>query len=314
MVDVQDPFGQILRGGVPSLPFTEKNQYGQYTPLPAGTAYIGTVAEEVDLVEAREMNDDGSQGAVKLGRNNQPIMQAVITLENVHVITSGQPVPIKDPADPQDDGRRRIYGKPGIQKALSQEMRSKGLSSFGIGTTFTIKSTGVTPNPRGGTPGQTYEIQLTNVQPRGANPFAAVTAPPEQEQWAPSAPGGYVPPVQQAPAAPQQQFANPAVPAFPGQVVPAAAPQQPAFTPPPAPAGVNFDALFAQNAAPAAPAPVGIPVTPELIAQVQQAVTQSGLPLAQVITGMATFAQQQAGTPDPTLESRLTEALSSGQF
>jgi hypothetical protein len=189
--------------------------------------------------------------------NGDPMMQILVDLQT------------DQRADPNDDGERTLYvASKHMKRAISDAIRAAGASDLLPGGVLTVQYVGNDPaskNPQN--PAKLYSAQYTAPTSAFAQQPAAAA------------------PVPQPAAAPQQQYVDPAQPAFAGQVIPQ--PQAPAPVPS-APQPVQ------QQPAPAAPGVGGLTV--EQLAQVGQ-LRAAGIPDATIATAVGTTAEVLAAIP-----------------
>jgi hypothetical protein len=221
-------------GGSKSISFVTKDEYGRNVDLPIGTFFEGTVVGTPRVTQQRDFDTQQP----KFYDDGNPMMQLVVMLQTQ----------LHD--DSEDDGRRGLYVKGQMLRALQDEMRDKGVKQFGEGSYLRVTHTGLKPSQRGN-PQKLYEISLqaTPITDPQANALLAGGQPqqpvqqqgqyvnPQAGQWAaPQPPAAapaqqapvqqYQPPVQQAPQVPAGAAAVQAV--IPGAVEVPAQQQAPA--------------------------------------------------------------------------------------
>lgn len=304
-----DAWDLLGGGGLKTLPFNTKDQYGQNQSAPVGTSFIGRVAENV--VASQVTNYDTKEP--EFWADGRPKMQVSVVLDTN----------LRD--DEEDDGRRSFYFKNQGFRALQDEMKRVGVKMFGIGTVIQITLVDLKMIPQK-SPQKIYAVTLSEIQPFGIEqatataqaiapadqPYPPVAAPPVPPQPA------YVAP--QAPAPPQQQYVAPAQPTFPGPVVPAAPPVPTLPPQAPAPAAPAQDAPPAAPPAPQAPpapaAPPAAPAAPAVPAGQQlldaavasyHTVTASGIDPQTAIAAVAA----QVAPGDTAFQAALTAAVGS---
>jgi hypothetical protein len=322
--NADDPFAFINGGnGARAIKFTDKDQYGNTSPVPLGTAYTGVLRENPAIVPQYKF---GTQEVDTYADGNEK-KQVRLTLEQVMVsrpdLNGGQWTDVRvlntgEDGDDEDEGVRALYVKDQSKQALADAAKAAGVRSYGIGTRVIIRFIDQKPSQKGN-PQKIYAMELSEIQPYVADATLA-----HEQQMAQAGAGGQW--AQNAPADPSQgaptQFVTPAQPAFAGQVVPVqqapAAPQQVAYQPPAAPQqlpntgaqlpqvpqqvapsqGVDYAALGAQireqatqPVAPAAPqgpvAPAGVGIDyANAVAQLRQVLALK-VPRAEAIKGVA---------------------------
>lgn len=240
-------WGMISGSRTPSLSFSTEQPEGSgnWVDKGIGTSYTGLLAEAVQQVQVT----DFTTKQPRTYPDGNPIYDLLMILDTDY----------RDPANPEDQGRRALRFGQGPRKALQEEMKRLNIKKFGLGTRITLTHVGYQPNPKGGRSTKTYSVSIEPTQyvpvaeRQTEQALAAANMPPQggaQQQWAQA-------PQQYAQPAPQQQYVQPANPAFPGQVVPQQAPAQ--VSPLIAQQVANLQALQAQvpppqQAAPQAPA------------------------------------------------------------
>lgn len=314
-----DPFAFINGGsGARAIKFTDKDQYGNQTPVPLGTAYTGVLRENPTIVDQLKF---GTQ-EVDTYSDGNPKKQVRLTLENVMVsrpdLNGGQWTDVRalntgEDGDDEDEGVRALYVKDQMKQALADAGKAAGVKSYGIGTRVIVRFIDQKPSSKGN-PQKIYALELSEIQPY----VATATLQHEQQMaqagagWAQSAPvdpsqgapqqvtGQYFPPQAPMQAAPQVPAGVlPGVPVqqppAPPQQLPNTGAQLPQVPQQAAPQGVDFAALGAQlreqATAPAAPVVQQAPQAPvadlsNAVAQLRQ-VLALNVPRAEAIKGVA---------------------------
>lgn len=133
----QDPNDFLMGGGVPSASF-----------LRIGDGVQGTITEPPTLQQQR----DFTSGEPKVWDNGDPMMQMVVTLQ-----TDQYDEKIED-----DDGRRRIYVKNAMKKAVADAVRKAGAKKLDVGGVLSVRYTadGV-PARKGVNPPKLYAAVYT---------------------------------------------------------------------------------------------------------------------------------------------------------
>lgn len=87
-----------------------------------------------------EQQKDFTTGDLKFWDDGKPQMQLVVTLATAE----------RDPANPDDDGARRVYVKGQMKTAVAQAVRAAGASGLEVGgvLSVTYSADGVAKNPR----------------------------------------------------------------------------------------------------------------------------------------------------------------------
>ncbi|GEM_PF-4196668 len=115
----------LMGGGVPSAKF------------PAiGATVTGRITERPTVEQQR----DYTTGELKFWDDGKAQMQLVVTLATSE----------RDPANPEDDGARRLYVKGQLKNAVAQAVRAAGARGLEDGGTLTVTYShdGVAKNPR----------------------------------------------------------------------------------------------------------------------------------------------------------------------
>jgi hypothetical protein len=112
----QDPDAFLMGGGVPSASF-----------LHIGDGVAGTITESPTLQQQR----DFTSGEPKVWDDGNPMMQLVVTLQ-----TDQYDEKIED-----DDGRRRIYVKNAMKKAIADAVRKAGAKKLDVGGVLSVRYT-----------------------------------------------------------------------------------------------------------------------------------------------------------------------------
>ncbi|MFG2618049.1 hypothetical protein ACGFXC_10515 [Streptomyces sp. NPDC048507] len=136
-VDLGNADDFLMEGGVGSAKF-----------LNVGDDISGTISEKPFVQQQRDFDtekpafwDDGT-----------PKKQVVVTLQT----------DLRDPADPDDDGRRRLYLRANMKKAVQQAVKAAGAKGLAEGGTLSVRYTGDGPktNPKYNAP-KLYEAKYT---------------------------------------------------------------------------------------------------------------------------------------------------------
>jgi hypothetical protein len=216
-----DPWGIANGRSIPSFKFSNKDQYGNQTSVPVGTSYIGRLAENVTSKQARNFDTQEPEYWDEAKTQAKWQIEAIFDTN------------YRDPAEQEDDGKRRYFFSNQSLRALQDEMRRLGIQRFGVGTVVQITLVDMKATQRG-FPQKIYAVTLSEVQPfvsdeeqQTQQAMAAPVAPGAQQQWA--QPAAAAPPVQQAPVQAVQQAPVQAAP--PVQQAPATPPAAPAAPP-----------------------------------------------------------------------------------
>jgi len=130
-----DPDSFLMGGGVPSASF-----------LKIGRSVTGTITEKPQVQQQRDMNT----GNPKVWEDGNPMLQLVVTLQ-----TDEHDADIED-----DDGRRRIYLKSNMKRAVSDAVRKAKANGLEVGGKLTVTYTGDgEPTKRGFNPPKLYDAE-----------------------------------------------------------------------------------------------------------------------------------------------------------
>jgi hypothetical protein len=159
-------------GGAPSAAF----------PTP-GTKVGGTITETPTVQQQRDLD-----GKPKFWDDGNPQMHLVVTIQTEQ----------RDPSNPDDDGKRRLFVKGQLKNAVADAVRAAGAPGLQVGGTLDVAYThdGV-PSQRGYSAPKQYKARYT---PAAAN---FLHSAPADDPWATSAPSAAAAPVAQP--APAQQ-------------------------------------------------------------------------------------------------------------
>lgn len=115
----------LMGGGVTSAKFPT-----------IGTTVGGRITERPTV----EQQKDFTTGEAKFWDDGKPQMQLVVTLATNEI----------DPANPDDDGSRRVYVKGQMKNAVAQAVRTAGARGLEVGgiLSVTYSADGVAKNPR----------------------------------------------------------------------------------------------------------------------------------------------------------------------
>lgn len=234
-----DAVTKLLNGGAPAWKF---ENYGD--------THTGVITEF-----SAQQQTDFDDGSPKVFANGDPMMQIVIDVDTQQRL------------DAEDDGKRRVYVKSNMLKALSKACRDAGVKSIEAGGQLTVTYVGDGERSGGkkGNPPKLYAVQY--VPPATAQaaavlgvqqPVGQFVQPPAQHDHGQAVQPTYAQQVQ-APQ-PVQQYAQPAHihPVAPAQ--PATVPAHPYPTQAPA---APVQAPPVQQAAPVGVAAPLTPGTPE---------------------------------------------------
>lgn len=186
----------LMGGGVTSAKFPT-----------IGTTVAGRITERPTVEQQR----DYTTGELKFWDDGKPQMQMVVTLATAE----------RDPANPDDDGARRIYVKGQMKNAVAQAVRASGARGLEVGgvLSVTYSGDGERKNPRFNAPKNFTAVYTpaATAELNTPDPAQAYAAP--APQYGATAPQGLTP---QQYAAAQQ---NPATAALlQQQAAPAAQP------------------------------------------------------------------------------------------
>ena len=127
-----------------------------------GTTVTGRITQEPTV----EQQKDFTTGEAKFYDDGKPQMQLVVTLATQE----------RDPANPDDDGTRRLYVKGQMKAAVSQAVRAAGAPYLQVGgvLTVTYSRDGERKNPRFNAP-KNFDAQYI---PAAAAELHATPPPP----------------------------------------------------------------------------------------------------------------------------------------
>lgn len=127
----------LMGGGVTSAKF----------PV-IGTTISGRITERPTV----EQQKDFTTGEPKFWEDGKPQMQLVVTLATNEI----------DPANPDDDGSRRVYVKGQMKNAVAQAVRTAGARGLEVGgiLSVTYSMDGIAKNPRFNAP-KNFTAQYT---------------------------------------------------------------------------------------------------------------------------------------------------------
>jgi hypothetical protein len=143
---------------------------------PVGTTVMGIITDAV-----KRQKTDPKDGSPKTFPDGNPQMQVVITIKTT----------LRDPADPDDEGLRRLYASGSMQKAIGQALvkaKAPGLEQGGV---IAVKFTGlgVASGPAMNPP----KLYSATYQPPKNAPLVVDDAPPAQQQAAQTSPAATSP-------------------------------------------------------------------------------------------------------------------------
>jgi hypothetical protein len=137
-----DPNAFLMGGGIASAKFKE-----------IGDTVKGVIADQPEL----RQQTDFKTGAPKFWNDGKPMMQLVVTLSTDE----------RDPADPEDDGSRRVYIKGKLQQAVAQAVRKAGAKGLEVGGTLQVSYVGNdAPKVRGEDGAKLYTAEYTSAAPQ----------------------------------------------------------------------------------------------------------------------------------------------------
>lgn len=142
-----------------------------------GTRQGGTLIEPAPFTQQQR---DLATSQPKFWDNGDPMQQLVVTMQTDE----------RDPANPEDDGVRRLYVKGQMQKAVAQAVRRAGARGLNVGGELWVDFVGQEePKARGFNGAKVYAAEY-----HAPNPSAAFLAKPEAAQAQPApTPGAYAP-------------------------------------------------------------------------------------------------------------------------
>lgn len=95
---------------------------------PVGTTVMGIITDAV-----KRQKTDPKDGSPKTFSDGNPQMQVVITIKTT----------LRDPADPDDEGLRRLYASGSMQKAIGQAIQKAKAEGLEQGGVIAVKFTGL---------------------------------------------------------------------------------------------------------------------------------------------------------------------------
>ncbi|MFD6531550.1 hypothetical protein [Streptomyces sp. NPDC060184] len=164
-------------GGAPSAAF----------PTP-GTIVGGTITETPVVQQQRDLKD----GSPKFWSDGNPMMQMVVTVQTEQ----------RDPGNPDDDGKRRLFVKGQMKNAIADAVRAAGAPGLQVGGVLEVAYThDGQVTQRGFNAPKQYSARYTAASP--ANAFLgspAGSAPSVPDPWATQAAPTAAPTPQPTPA------------------------------------------------------------------------------------------------------------------
>lgn len=138
-----------------------------------GTSVTGRITEPPVLRQQTRFEDNSPL----FWEDGTPRMQLVVTLATEQ----------RDPADPKDDGRRRVYVKGAMQKAVRTAVQASGAPDLQVGGTLTVTFTGY-GEPKGNLPAPkaysaTYIPAPAAPVVQAPQGWGAMPQAPQAEDW-----------------------------------------------------------------------------------------------------------------------------------
>lgn len=141
-----------------------------------GTTLSGTITAPPEMSQQRDMKT----GDLKVWPDGNPMMQMVLTLDTDE----------HDPADPDDDGQRRLFIKSGLKSAVARAVKAAGATRLEVGGTLTVRySSDGKQEKRGFSAPKIYEATYQRPADNllgAAEPAAATAAAPAATAAAPA--------------------------------------------------------------------------------------------------------------------------------
>lgn len=225
-------------GGAPGLSYPKPNADGHYDDLRLRGVIRGGVITDEPVVQPLTEMGTGKARTWKDGRQRE---QLVVTLRCDG--SRGGAMDERNPQNPHDDGKRRLYVKSYMVPAVREALQAAGAQGLRVGGELYVAWVGEEPaKTKGFSDARTWKARY--VPPTTALPDGGAAAQPPSAQGAPNPWASQA--LQGAPAAPA------APPAAPNPWAAAPAPQAPQQGPAPADPWGAPPAAPAQPAAPAA--------------------------------------------------------------
>lgn len=180
----------LMGGGIASLSFDRNKGY-----------VMGQTIHRGKLLEGKTMQQrDINSGEPKFWQDGKPVMQLVLTLQT----------DIRDPQDPDDDGKRNLYvSSPNMRTAIRDAVKTSGAQEMKLGGELAIcwVAEGEQKN-KAHNPPKIYKAMWTPPDP--AVDFLGLGSAPANATPNPFADGSQMPPQTQVPQGvhPAQHFAN----------------------------------------------------------------------------------------------------------
>lgn len=136
----------------------------------AGTRRGGTITEQPEL----RQQTDFETGELLTWDDGSPRMQLIVTVQT----------DLRDPANPEDDGRRRFYIKGDLQKATRDTLRAQKSRGLEVGGQYFVTRIGQDePKKRGMSGAWLHKVEYTPAAATffdspSEQPAAAATTPP----------------------------------------------------------------------------------------------------------------------------------------
>ncbi len=137
MTQPHDATSFLMGGSVPSAKFDS-----------VGVTVGGRITETPAVQQQRDFTTQ----ELKVWEDGSPQMQLVVTIAT----------DLRDPADPDDDGSRRLYIKGQLKQAVAAAVRKAGAKSLEIGGVLTVTYTGDgVPSRKGINPPKQYAAEYS---------------------------------------------------------------------------------------------------------------------------------------------------------
>lgn len=170
----------LMSGGIKSIGWKDN---------PVGYTVIGTIVDEPIVQQMTQYEST----ELAFWKSGDPMMEIVCTLQT----------DLRDPADPYDDGKRRLHIPPRMQPIVREAIKRVGADGLAIGGRLAVRRTGGT-----GVAGSPFEFAAEYAQPAvdpggllaASEPAALAAAAPAQAAPAAAQQGSLLTPASAQPA------------------------------------------------------------------------------------------------------------------
>jgi len=197
----------LMSGGVPSVKFDT-----------IGDTVIGTIVDEPKATQMNKYKTDEPA----FWKSGDPMMQVIVTIQTDN----------RDPGDPTDDGRRRLYITPRMMPPVREAIVKAGAKGLAIGGRIAVRWISGSGEGEGNARQFAADYAAPVVDPGSLLTGTPAAAPPPLQSAAPLSAAPTVPPVQAATTQAPPAMATPTA-APPTGMLAAAPPVNTALTPPP---------------------------------------------------------------------------------